>query len=74
MMNAAAEWVKTSAKLPTPGRSYLVITESAGQVPDVAFYNGVDAGGVRQWLLTDSSLGGVLFWAEILTPESEVLS
>jgi len=68
---AADHWRKTSQELPEPGTTVLVLTSGAGLVPDVAFYNGPDAGGVRQWMLTDINLGEPVFWANIRMPEGE---
>jgi hypothetical protein len=63
------EWHKI-AERPEPGRSYLIRTEGAGPIYDVAFFNGKRPDGTDWWTLGDIQLSGraVTHWAPITDP------
>lgn len=70
---AASHWIASKDRWPAEGRSYLVRTVAAGPVYDVAFYNGVQPGGLRQWLMTDCELNAAMIthWAMLYDPDDD---
>lgn len=70
---AATEWIELKKKMPKPGYSYLIRCVYAGPCYDVAFYKGLDKGGVHLWILSNVEIdhASITHYAYIRDPDCQ---